>query len=247
VWSYKFHSDGILAKYKARICVRGNLQDQGISFSDTYAARLCARVIRCLLALAAVYGYRTNQRDMVNAFLNSSLDHPVCVEFPEGIGDRRSRCLKLHRALYGLKQAPRLWQREFATTLTFMGLQQSSEELCLFQNQYLILFSFVDDVVTLYRPEHEAFYHSFWTELANHYEARDMGQISWFLGMRAIWDSLHRAVYLCQDSYIEKVANRFHLTTDRSIATPLPAKKLEKADGEEASKQFIHLYQQKVG
>lgn len=98
---------------------------------------------------------------MVNAFLNSSLDHLVCVEYPEGIGDHRRGCLKLHRALYSLKQAPRLWQREFATTLTSIGLQQSSEELCLFQNQYLILFFFVDDVVTLYRPEHEAFYRSF--------------------------------------------------------------------------------------
>ena len=185
MWSYKFDSEGNLAKYKARIYIRGDLQDQGINFSDTYAATLSARVIRCLLALATVYGYRTNQRDMVNAFLNSPLDHPVCVEYPEGIGDR-SRCLKLHRALYGLKQAPRLWQREFATTLTSMGLQQSSEELCLFQNQYLILFFFVDDVVTLYRPEHKAFYHSFWAELANRYKARDMGQISWFLGMRVL-------------------------------------------------------------
>jgi hypothetical protein len=247
VWSYKFDSEGNLAKYKARICVRGDLQDQGISFSDTYAATLSARVIRCLLALAAVYRYRTNQRDMVNAFLNSSLDHPVCVEFPEGMGDRRSRCLKLHRALYGLKQAPRLWQRELAATLTSMGLQQSSEELCLFQNQYLILFFFVDDVVTLYRPEHEAFYHSFWTELATRYEARDMGQISWFLGMRVLWKQ--GAVYLCQDSYIEKVASRFHLTTSRSIATPLPAKKLEKSDAQDnqGNKAFIHLYQQKVG
>jgi hypothetical protein len=47
----------------------------------------------------------------------------------------------------------------------------------------------MDDVVTLYRPEYEAFYHSFWAELAKRYKARDMGQISWFLGMRVIWDS----------------------------------------------------------
>ena len=253
VWSYKFDSGGNLVKYKARICVRGDLQDQWISFSDTYAATLSARLIRCLLALAAVYGYRTNQRDMVNAFLNACLDYVVFVEFPPGIGGEKTRthCLKLFRALYGLKQAPRLWQKEFAATLRSLGLQQSSNELCLFQNQYLILFFFVDDVVTLYRPEHETFYQSFWSELSQHYAARDMGQISWFLGMRVIWDYPNRAVHLCQDSYIEKVANRFHLAIDHlhQNITPLPTKPLHKAsDGNyHQKKQFIHLYQQKVG
>lgn len=44
------------------------------------------------------------------------------------------------------------------------------------------------------------------------------------------------------------MASRFHLTTSRSIATPLPAKKLEKSDIQDSqNKAFIHLYQQKVG
>lgn len=110
---------------------------------------------------------------MVNAFLNACLDYVVFVEFPPGIGGEKTRthCLKLFRALYGLKQAPHLWQKEFAATLRSLGLQQSSNELCLFQNQYLILFFFVDDVVTLYHPEHETFYQSFWSELSQHYAA----------------------------------------------------------------------------
>src|SRR5699024_7024671 len=116
---------------------------------------------------------------------------------------------------------------------------------------YLILFFFVDDVVTLYRPEHEAFHQSFWSELSRHYAARDMGQISWFLGMRVIWDYPSKAVHLCQDSYIEKVANRFHLAINHTCQniTPLPAKQLHKYSGGNynQTKQFIHLYQQKVG
>jgi hypothetical protein len=40
VFTYKFDTDGYLAKYKARLCVRGDLQDP--THSDTYAATLAA-------------------------------------------------------------------------------------------------------------------------------------------------------------------------------------------------------------
>lgn len=41
-------------------------------------------------------------------------------------------------------------------------------------------------MVTLYKPEHEGFYQAFWQELRQRYKARNMGQISWFLGIRVI-------------------------------------------------------------
>ena len=39
---YKFNTDGYLAKYKARLCVRGNLQEP--TYLDTYATTLAARI-----------------------------------------------------------------------------------------------------------------------------------------------------------------------------------------------------------
>jgi hypothetical protein len=53
-------------------------------------------------------------------------------------------------------------------------------------------------------------------------------------------------VYLCQDSYIEKVANKYHLTNHKAPATPLPPDDLE-TYGLKATPQEIHAYQGKVG
>jgi hypothetical protein len=55
VFTYKFDEDGLLYKYKARLVVRGDLQED---WGDTYAATLAARVFRFLMALAAAFGLK---------------------------------------------------------------------------------------------------------------------------------------------------------------------------------------------
>jgi len=82
VFTYKFDTDGYLAKFKARICVRGDLQPK--SNKDTYAATLAARTFRALMAITAAYDLEAYQLDAVNAFINSQLDEPVYCTFPEG-------------------------------------------------------------------------------------------------------------------------------------------------------------------
>ena len=52
VFKYKLDSDGYLTKYKARICVRGDLQTIA---EDTYAATLAIRIFRALIAIAAYF------------------------------------------------------------------------------------------------------------------------------------------------------------------------------------------------
>jgi hypothetical protein len=52
VFTYKFDEDGYLYKFKARLVVRGDLQQD---YGDTYAATLAAKIFRCLIALAAAF------------------------------------------------------------------------------------------------------------------------------------------------------------------------------------------------
>lgn len=242
VWRYKFDEDGTLDRFKARICVRGDLQ---IDWDDTYAATLSSRVIRTLFALATAYGYQINQRDIANAFLYSPLDDVVYVEFPPGM-EEEGHCLLLNRALYGLKQSPNLWQREFSTSLKKIGLTQSTVERCLFFDDHLILFFFVDDIITLYKEDDKHHFDNLWDHLSALYENRNMGEARHFLGMRILRSS--DSLYLSLDGYIEKITKRFHLDTgSRPPETPLPTGiKWERYAGQ-ASKGTIHLYQQKVG
>jgi len=76
VFTYKFDTDGYLQKYKARICVRGDLQPQSNVY-DTYAATLAAKVFRFLMAIITYFDLETVQLDAVNAFANSHLDELV--------------------------------------------------------------------------------------------------------------------------------------------------------------------------
>jgi hypothetical protein len=54
VFTYKFDKDGYLERYKARICVRGDLQPP--TEKDKYAATLAAKIFRALIAIMARFG-----------------------------------------------------------------------------------------------------------------------------------------------------------------------------------------------
>ena len=87
---------------------------------------------------------------------------------------------------------------------------------CLFTNSWLILFFYVDDFVILYRAEDKEKFIQFESALLATYEIRSLGNLSWFLGIRVIRSD--DKLYLCQDSYIEKIAEKYSTT----IASPYP-------------------------
>ncbi|KAL3704338.1 hypothetical protein TMatcc_010029 [Talaromyces marneffei ATCC 18224] len=246
VFTYKLDSAGFLLRYKARLVIRGDLQ---MSWDDTYSATISSKAIRALIALATAFGYVMWQHDMITAYLNAGIDkNGYFIRMPQGLKGDPDIWLRLRKALYGLKQSPLLWQQEFTATLIQLGFKQISEEVCLFKNKDgIILFFYVDDVVTLFRPEQEALAKELWDRLMNKYPARAMGDLSWFLGTRVIRDKEDEASYLCQDSYIEEVAKRYNLDTSKRPSTPCsPTMKFIKYD-DQASKAEIKLYQQKVG
>ena len=76
-----------------------------------------------------------------------------------------------------------------------------------------------------------------------------MGEIKWFIGIRVIRDRGQRKLWLCQDSYIDRIATRF--TTTPGIAryrSPLPVDDLTQYVREDpASPEEIFAYQQRVG
>jgi hypothetical protein len=99
VFTYKIDEDGYLYKLKARLVVRGDLQQD---YGDTYAATLPAKIFRCLIALAAAFDLELYQYDVLNAFLNALLDRLMYVRCPEGYESELGQLLELKRALYRL-------------------------------------------------------------------------------------------------------------------------------------------------
>jgi hypothetical protein len=197
------------------------------------------------MAITAAYDLEAFQLDAVNAFTNSYLDEIIYCVFPDGF-QQKGHCLLLLRALYGLRRSPLLWLREFSTTLKDLGLHEVSGEPCLFMNEDSVLvFFYVDDIVLLYRSEALPQLHKLRQTLMQRYEIRDLGELSWFLGIRVIRDRVQKKLWLCQDSYIRKIATTFHLTDRKPPATPLATEELT-PNTEQATAQEIYLYQRKV-
>jgi Reverse transcriptase (RNA-dependent DNA polymerase)/Pol polyprotein, beta-barrel domain len=244
VYKYKFDRQGYLVKVKARLCVRGDLQP--FSEKDTYAATLAGKSFRALMAIAARWNLEARQCDAVNAFTNSLLDEIVYIKCPDGF-KHEGWVILLQRALYGLRRSPLLWQQDLAQTFKELDLQQGSEEVCIFNNDWLTVFVYVDDIVFLYRKKDEDKMNAFQKRLFEIYNMKDLGPLRWFLGIRVVRDRQAQKIYLCQDAYIEKVAVTYGLhNLPRKPKTPLPTTELKPFDGK-ATASFTHLYQRKVG
>jgi hypothetical protein len=244
VFTYKFDDNGYLVKYKARLVVRGDLQRYSIH-DETYAATLASKTFRALMAITAYFDLDTEQLDAINAFTNSRIDEEVYVRCADGY-EEQGKCWKLNRALYGLRRSPLLWFRDFSETLTGLGLVRIPEAQCLFVSPKIMVFFYVDDICILSHPNHKAEATEFRTKLMEAYEFREIGELQWFLGIRIIRDRTQKILWLCQDSYIDKITTTYGASSTRSVRTPMVNDNLTPYDGQ-ADKQQIHLYQQKVG
>ncbi|GJU81401.1 retrovirus-related pol polyprotein from transposon TNT 1-94 [Tanacetum coccineum] len=84
VFRIKYHTDGSIQTFKARLVIQGFSQRQGVDYFDTYAPVARITSIRVLFALASIYNLPIHQMDVKTAFLNGDLDEEVYMKQPEG-------------------------------------------------------------------------------------------------------------------------------------------------------------------
>jgi hypothetical protein len=243
VFTYKFDTDGYLERYKARICVRGDLQP--LNDRDNYAATLAAKVFRTVMAIVAYFDLDAEQWDAINAFINGIQDEEIHTYFPDGF-KISGKILRLLRALYGLRRSPLIWLNEFSRTLTELGLTQIPESQCLFTNGHILVFFYVDDIVIISHPKHRAECQEFKEKLLQKYQFKQLGELKWFLGIRILRDRSKKLLWLCQDAYIEKITRNFNLINATHFNTPLSTDDFI-PNTSKATPQEIHAYQSRIG
>ena len=151
VFTIKRKPDGSIKKFKARLCLRGDLQ-KGIF--ETYAPVACFSTIRIFLITALMFGWETCTIDFSNAFVQALVKTDVWMHLPRGFMSTRSgTCLKLIRSLYGAAFSPRLWYEHLTKIILDLGFIKSTLDPCLFlkPNVYLILH--VDDLGVAFKTE----------------------------------------------------------------------------------------------
>jgi Reverse transcriptase (RNA-dependent DNA polymerase) len=219
-WAFKCkrYPDGMVRKLKARFCVRGDKQIEGVDYFDTFAPVVQWATIRLLLMVSLMMNLSTRQVDYTAAFLHAPLDDEVYCEMPRGFR-QKGKVLKLKRSLYGLKQSPKNFFEHLKGRLEMLGFEQSISDPCLFIHDKVILVSYVDDCL-LYSPKEE-----YITEMIvrlqqeAEMELQVENDVAGFLGVN-IDRSVEGCIILKQEGLIDRIVQALNLQGCTPKKTP---------------------------
>ena len=74
-WNFelKRYPNGLIEKFKARLCARGEMQPEEINFFENYAPVVQCTNVRLMLVLEVFLGLKSKQGDVTAAFFQSDL------------------------------------------------------------------------------------------------------------------------------------------------------------------------------
>ncbi|KAK4352609.1 hypothetical protein RND71_028127 [Anisodus tanguticus] len=234
IFAHKENSDGSFARHKARLVGDGKTQQVVIDCGETFSPVVKPATIRIVLSLALSKTWPIYQLDVKNAFLHGDLKETVYMHQPLGFRDpnRPHHVCLLKKSLYGLKQSPRAWYTRFAAFVSTIGFTHSRSDNSLFIYRsgsslaYILLY--VDDIILT--ASSDALRQSIMTMLSSEFAMKDLGPLSYFLGIAVKHHS--GGLFLSQRKYDAEIIERAGMSSCKSTSTPVDANpKLSAATG----------------
>lgn len=222
VYKIKYHADGTVERYKARLIIFGNHQVEGIDYNETFAPIAKMVTVRAFLAVAAAKNWELHQMDVHNAFLHGDLDEQVYMKFSPGFNAGKPGLVcRLKKSLYGLKQAPRCWFAKLAASLKKYGFLQSYSDYSLFtlhQGQvHLNVLIYVDDLIISGNDSSAIV--RFKNYLGKCFHMKDLGTLKYFLGIEVARSS--EWIFLCQRKYTLDIIEEAGLLGAKPASFPI--------------------------
>jgi len=248
-WLYKLKTDvnGRPIRYKARWCARGDRQRYGIDYMETYAAVARSTSFRICMAICAKHDLYCHQMDVTTAFLNGNIEPGLDVYTvqPYGYEQGNHVCL-LQKALYGLKQSARLWYERFTQYICdILGFRSLDADPCLVRKDKTILMLYVDDLLVI-DDSLQAIDHVK-SLLTQEFNMKDMGPVTYYLGIRVVRDENASSISLIQDTYVRKLLTQYGMDNSKPMETPMEPHLHQKIDLGQTDLHLIDRYQSIVG
>jgi len=133
-WTFalKTNAEGIVQRFKARICARGDMTEEGIDYQDTFSPVAKWESIRLFLAITVLLHLIPMQLDVDLAYLYAPLDEAIYMTPPDGMSHPPGMVLRLLKSLYGLPQSGRNWYAHLDGNLIEAGFRRMEEDTCLY-------------------------------------------------------------------------------------------------------------------
>jgi hypothetical protein len=260
----KFKKDGSVDRRKARLVAKGFTQKPGIDFNETFAPVARLGSIRLFMAIAVELGLQVHQLDFTSAYLNGEIEEEVFMEVPSDfydiLNERESRkfrgnkvCL-IRKALYGLKQSGRQWYKKLDEKLKQQKLKPLNSDPCVYINKedgnIVIVVIYVDDLMVA--SDNPRKLQRLKSELSKSFEMKDLGPLSFCLGIEFTQDVKKQTITMSQSKYIKETLSRFNMENCKGVTTPInPNEKLSKemCPKTEEEKKAVEMlpYQSLVG
>lgn len=251
-WVFKRKTDehGNVTRYKARLVAQGFSQKVGRDYDETFSPIVRFESIRTVISIAAQHNLYLHQLDVATAFLNGELQEEVYMQQPEGFAVKGKEGLvcKLNRSIYGLRQSPRCWNFTLDKKLKEMGLQPTPSDPCLYTNEegeMMIVAVYVDDILIACKNSEKM--EEVKKELGKCFKVNDMGELTYFLGVKIIQNKEKGSIWIGQETYTESILEKYQMDRAKPAKTPVNvSQKLIQAneDDEEVDRM---MYQSAVG
>lgn len=196
----------------------------GGDFNETFSPVVKTQSIRMILALAAARDWDLEQMDVSTAFLYGDLEEDIYMDQPEGFVDPEHPdwVRKLKKTLYGLKQSAREWYKCIDKYLCSIGFLQNPADSNVYvytKGGYLVVLAlYVDDAI-LASNNRELLN---WAKgmLHKQYDMKDIGPLTFVLGVQLLRDRETHTLVLHQTKYIDETLRRFNLQDAKPVSTP---------------------------
>ena len=204
---------------------------------------------RMLFAFVAFNDYELKQWDIKSTFSNANLESHLCIYMKQPKGHETSDltlvCLLL-KALYDFKQFARqfyIFLRDLLAEFDFKPIIADQSIFFNFDTD-IILAAHIDDLLIAGKNLNKI--NELQKQLQTKIEISDLGDASFFLGMKINRDRRNKTLQLSQKKYINDLLVKFNITDEKSVYSSTVQEIRFEKNTDQANADDIKLYQQQI-